>query len=139
MIERQGLHREAITQLEDVLRTSKQPLVRSAAYRGLGVAHAQLGERDQAREYFMQAWRLSPDDPSNLFNMSLLETQEAVDKLSRQVSVHPTAQGYLQLGQLLHDQRDLPNAQVAYEKALQLDPNLVEARQALQNLKASND
>jgi hypothetical protein len=139
-LEKLGFHREAIQQLDDVLHTTDEPAMVAAAYKGMGVAYAQMGDRGKARENFLRAIRLSPNGPAadDFYNLSLLELQEAVEKTSRLVAAHPTAQGYLQLAQILHEEHSLPDAQAAYEKALQLDPKLEEARQGLKNLKNNN-
>jgi cytochrome c-type biogenesis protein CcmH/NrfG len=109
----------------------------TAAYRGLGIIYAALGNRSKARENFRQAARLSPSESTELLNMSIFDAEEGAESLSKVLSAHPTAEGYAQLGQLLRLSRRMPDAQVAYEKALRLNPNLVEAKQALQELKGA--
>jgi len=81
---------------------------------------------------------LSPEGPTELYNLTVLEIKEGVEKMSRLVSAHPPAQGYLQLGQLLREDNMISDAQVAYEKALGLNPNLAEAKQALRELNDSS-
>jgi protein O-mannosyl-transferase len=131
-----GRHQEAIEQFEVVVRTTEDPSYLAAAYRGLGVASAQLGDRTKAREYFLQTLRLNPHDSTDLYNLSLLEVEDGIDKMSRSLSAHPTAQGYVQMGQLLQEDHKISDAHDAYEKALRLDPNLGEAKQALLQLKS---
>ena len=136
-----GRYQEAIGAFEHVIATAKDPadLPRVvAAYRGLGITYATLGDRPKARESFVHAIRLSPEETTELLNLSVLEAEESADKLSQILSTHPTAQGYLQLGQLLRFGRRIPDALTAYERALQLDPNLAEAKQALHELSANS-
>jgi len=130
-----GRPREAIEKFETVIRTSKDAAQLARAERGLGVAYANLGDPATARENFVKALQLNSTDPTDLYNLSLLETQQGVEKLNREISAHPSAQGYLQLGELLAEERNIPEAQVAFERALQLDPSLAEAKQALHDLK----
>lgn len=137
-LEEHGRHQEAIQQFETVIRTNRDPDHLSEAHRRLGVICAQLGDRARARANFLQVYQLSPEDPLLLQNLSMLEIEDAVDKMSKLVSLHPTAQGYFQLGQLLEEDRNLPDAQKAYENALQLNPNLANATNALHALRSGN-
>jgi tetratricopeptide (TPR) repeat protein len=137
-LERQGRRGEAIRQFEYVVRISQDPAQLFRAHSRLGVIYAQLGDRGKARSNLIQANQLKPNDSNLLQNLSMLELDEAVDKMSESVAANPTAQGYLQLGQLLEQDRKLPDAQIAYQNALKLDSNLTEADQALRALKADN-
>jgi protein O-mannosyl-transferase len=139
--QKQGRYQEAIGAFERVIATAIDPadLPRVvAAYRGLGITYATLGDRAKARENFVHAIRLSPGETTELLNLSVLEAEDGADKLSQILSTHQTAEGYLQLGQLLRLGRRIPDALMAYEKALQLDPNLTEAKQALHELSGSS-
>lgn len=133
---------EAIAEFEMAIRAAAvsrvpiDPSKLASAYSGLGVSYAQTGDRADARTSFLEAIRLNPGE-TEMYNLSLLEMQESVDKLSISVSEHPTAQGYLQLGQLLQQQRKVPDAQAAFERALQLNPKLADAKQALQDIRGS--
>jgi tetratricopeptide (TPR) repeat protein len=133
-LSKHGLHQQAIQEFETVLRTSKQVPQRTAAYRGLGVAYSELGDRTQARANFMSAYQLSPDEGSEIYNLSMLEVEDGIDRLSKVLSVHPKAQGYLDLGRLLQQDRKPAAAKSAYEKALELNPKLTEAVQALRDM-----
>jgi protein O-mannosyl-transferase len=125
---------EAIEHLSAVIRLSKDSSYLSDAYDGLGIASAQIGDRKGARQYFLHALQFAPGDQKSLYNLSLLETEEDIDKLSAMVATHPTADGYLHLGELLQSIHKTSEAQVAYENALRLDPNLEETKHALQDL-----
>ena len=67
-------------------------------------------------------------------NLGKLVALDAVDNLKSSLTAHPTPRGYLQLGQLLQQSGRVPDAQMAYKQALRLDPQLVEAHQALRAL-----
>src|SRR5215469_1622925 len=133
-----GRHQEAIEAFETVVRTNKDVTPLTAAYRGLGVAYASLGDRQRARENFMKALALSPSESSEMYNLSMLEVEDGIDRLSKALAANPTPEGYVQLGGMLEQDRQLPKAQVAYQKALALDPNLADAKQALSALNAGN-
>jgi predicted TPR repeat methyltransferase len=58
-----------------------------------------------------------------------------IQQLSAAVSARPAAPGYLRLGLLLEVAGQIQDASSAFERALQMDPGFVPARQALQNLR----
>jgi len=134
-----GRYAEAIDHLYAVTRLSDNPADLSEAYKGLGVASVRLGEEAKAREYFLQAVQFNSHDTNNLYNLSLLELEGGISKLSRSLSFNPTAQGYLQLGQFLQEDQRISEAQDAYEKALRLNPNLAEAKRALLQLRNNQE
>lgn len=138
-LEHDGRHEEAIQAFQQVASLTHEPDKLTGAYRGLGVAYAQLGDRAQARTNFLRALQLNPNGETELFNLSLLEMRDGIDKLSQSVAAHPTAQGYWQLGQLLQDDQRTEDARLAYEKALHLNPKMQEAQQSLRSLKQTQD
>jgi tetratricopeptide (TPR) repeat protein len=125
----------AIAHLRAVTELSQDPAILTAAYRGLGVVYAQIGDRGQARDNFVKAARLSPGSQNEIYNLAQMDMQDSVADLSREVSAHPTPQGYFQLGQLLKESNMIPDAEIAYQDALRLDPHLDEAKRALRDLK----
>jgi protein O-mannosyl-transferase len=137
-LEKHGRHQEAIQEFETVIKTNHDPDHLTEAHRRAGVIYAQLGDRAKARDNLIQALQFSPDDPVILQNLSMLEIEDGLDKMSKSVLAHPTAEGYFQLGQFLEEDRNIPDARKAYENALKLDPNLTAARNALGILGAEN-
>ncbi len=127
---------EAREKFETVIQLNKDPKWLAIAYRGLGAIDDQSGDRQKAREDFLRAVQLNPEgeDAADFYNLSLVEAQEAAERLSGLLAAHPTADGYLQLGQVLESLHRTSEAQAAYRKALQLNSSLPEAKQALQNL-----
>jgi len=132
-----GHYGEAVEQFQAIVTLSKDQSLLLGAYQGLGAADANLGDRVQARKYFLNALQIDHTDRISLYNLGLLETEEGIDKLSAVVSAHPTADGYLQLGQFLQSDNRISEAQSAYQKALRLDPGLAEAKHALEALNVS--
>ena len=60
---------------------------------------------------------------------------EAISDLSRSVELQPTAQGYLELGRALAQAGHVPEALDAYQQALKISPDFVEAQQAADALR----
>lgn len=56
---------------------------------------------------------------------------EAIGRFAKSVAEHPTAEGYLQLGQLQQQAGRVEDARAAYKKALQSNPKAEAARLAL--------
>jgi protein O-mannosyl-transferase len=129
---------EAREKFETVLRTSKDPKWLATAYRGLGAASDLAGDRAEARKDFLRAMQLNPDSATDFYNLSLVEAEDNVDRMNQVLAAHPTAAGYAQLGSLLQTAHRFEDAQEAYGKALEMDPNLPAAKQALENMRASN-
>jgi tetratricopeptide (TPR) repeat protein len=63
---------------------------------------------------------------------------EAISDLSRSVELQPTARGYLELGRTLGQAGHVPEAFDAYQRALRISPDLVEAEQAAAALQRQN-
>jgi tetratricopeptide (TPR) repeat protein len=141
-LQKHGRYREAIESFNTLISTATDPADQPrvvAAYRGLGITYTALNDRTQARENFVRAVKLGGEDSADLLNLSIFEADETANKLSQELTVHPSAEGYVQLGELLKLSRKLPDARVAYQKALRLDPHLAAAKQALQELNVSAD
>jgi tetratricopeptide (TPR) repeat protein len=137
-LEKHGSHEQAIAEFAGIVRDPKDPVQLTAAYTGLGVAYAQLGELAKARENLLNALWINPRDQSASYDLSMVEAEDGIEKMSVLVTSHPTAQRYLSLGQLLQQDQRSQEAEVAYQKALRLDPHLAEAAQALLHLKESS-
>ena len=64
---------------------------------------------------------------------------EAIGDLSRSVELRPTAQGYFELGRALAQSGHAPEALEAYQMALKVSPDLIEAQQAADALRQSKN
>jgi Tfp pilus assembly protein PilF len=137
--EKQGQHREAIERFQKVRDTNPDAEKLIGAYRGLGVAFAQLGDRAQARANFLEALRRNPAGSTEMYNLSLLELRDSIDILQQTISRKPTAEAYLQLGQLLQEDEQSDAARMAYEHALRLNPRLADARAAIIKISSSRN
>jgi cytochrome c-type biogenesis protein CcmH/NrfG len=72
-----------------------------------------------------------------MYNLSLLELRDSIDILQQTISRKPTAEGYLQLGQLLQEDEQSDAARMAYEHALRLNPRMADARAAIIKISSS--
>ena len=139
-LQKRGRYKEAIGTFDMLIATAKDPVDQPrvvAAYRGLGIAYTALGDRHKARENFVHAVQMGGQETTDLLNLSIFEADESANKLSQELSRHPSAEGYVQLGEILKLSRKTSDAQAAYKRALRLNPKLAEARQALEELTAS--
>lgn len=129
-----GRSDEAVEKFQTIIRTSKDSGQLAGANRGLGIANVQLGDPDTARKDFVAALQQKPESATDFYNLSMLETMQGVEKMKTVVSAHPSARGYLQLGQLLQAESNIPDARAAFKHALQIDPKFADAKQALHDL-----
>lgn len=63
---------DATEHFNAVIRLSKDPSYLSYAYDGLGIESGWIGDRAQARQYFLQALKFAPEDPRILRNFGLV-------------------------------------------------------------------
>jgi protein O-mannosyl-transferase len=102
---------------------AKDPNFLAYTYANLGIIHRLLGNDNEARQDSQLAMHY---DPGAIRGM--------IQQLSGALQAQPTAAGYLRLGLLLEVADRSQEARVAFEHALQLDPNFTPVREALQNL-----
>jgi protein O-mannosyl-transferase len=134
-----GQLREAVTQYEEALRLTSDPGLLAQTYANLGAAERALGEDDEARRNFEESLRLNQNQFNAWLGMALLarkqgKLDEAIGDLSRSIELRPTAQGYLELGRTFAQSERFSDAREAYRQALQIDPGLTEAQQAIDAL-----
>ena len=100
-----------------------------------------LSEDEQARASFDQSLRMNPNQFNAWLGLGLLaqkqgKLDEAISDLSRSVELQPSAQGYFELGLSLAQAGHVPEARNAYQQALQISPDFVDAQRALDALQA---
>lgn len=125
-LQEQGRFQEALHEYDIALRGYPSRDVRAYVETNAGLIYRQLGDLSRAQQMSDRAMRSDPDYVRN-----------RIEQVKAGMGVQPTPQGYLYLGLLLEGARQLPGAREAYEKAVQLDPNLQGARNALARLGAS--
>jgi tetratricopeptide (TPR) repeat protein len=133
--QKHGQMREAAMEYETAVNLTSDPGLLAQTYANLGSVQRTLGEDKEAHENFDQSLRFNPNQYNAWFGLGLLaqkqgKLDEAISDLSRSVELQPTAQGYFELGRLLAQARHVPEALDAYQQALKISPDLVEAQQA---------
>ena len=133
--QKHGQMREAVAEYETAVNLTSDPGLLAQTYANLGSVQRTLGEDKEAHENFDQSLRFNPNQYNAWFGLGLLaqkqgKLDEAISDLSRSVELQPTAQGYFELGRLLAQARHVPEALDAYQQALKISPDLVEAQQA---------
>jgi protein O-mannosyl-transferase len=132
--------REAVAQYEAAVSLTSDSGFLAQAYANLGAAHRALGEDEEAHKSFDQSLRFNPNQSNAWLGLGRLAQKqgkfdEAISDLSRSVELQPTAQGYFELGQTFSQTGHIPEAMDAYQQALKISPDLVEAQQAADALR----
>jgi tetratricopeptide (TPR) repeat protein len=118
---------EAIVEYEEAIRLTAEPASQARSYGSLAILYGEVGEYFKARESYRKVLRIDPQ-----------LGDEMIRNLSRAFAANPSGGGYLSLGMLLEAAGRIPEARIAYQQALKLDPALAEARQSLDALEPGN-
>ena len=97
--------------------------IRARSYESMATIYDLLGDYPRVRESYRQALNIDPNQGPGM-----------IHRLSDEIAGDASAPRYMQLGILLQEMGRLPEAQVAYHRALALDPALNAAKQALDKL-----
>ncbi len=119
----QGELHKAIQEYETALQDGPDPESRARYYCNMAVIFRELGDSQRAKESFRNALNTDAD-----------EVQAMIQQLSGWAARQPAAPNYWRLGLLLDGLDHSAEAKSAYERALQLDPNFLPARAALDGL-----
>ena len=138
--QKHGQMREAVTQYESAIELTSDPGLLAQTYANLGAAQRALGEDELARKSFDTSMRLNPLLPNSWFGIGLLarkqgKLQEAIDDLTYSIHLQPSAESWLELGRTFEQSGQIPMARGAYEQALRISPDFVEAQQAADALR----
>ena len=131
---------DAVAQYETAAGLTSDPALLAQTYANLGATYRTLGEDDQARTEYDQSLRYNPNQFNAWLGLGLLAAKagkldEAITDLSRSVELQPTAQAYVALGRTLTQRGQSAQALDAFEQALKISPDLVEAKQAAEALR----
>jgi tetratricopeptide (TPR) repeat protein len=134
-----GLTREAIEQYQTAVELTSDPGLLAQTYANLGAAYRVIGEIALARDNYHHALRLNSNQFNAWMGLGLIAQRqgmitEAITDLSRAIEIQPTAQAYLALGRTLAQTGQIAEARAAYQQALKLTPDLVEAQKAAEAL-----
>jgi protein O-mannosyl-transferase len=127
---------EAISEYQTAVPMTTDAELLGTEYRALGTAYRMIGERDKSREYYQQALQINPHDSGAFLGMGMLRMDEVIQKLQQTLRDKPTAEGYVQMAQLMQQAMRKPEAKAAYEQAIALGDSSGEAQKALNELNA---
>jgi len=138
--QKHGHMREAVAQYEAAVELTSDPGLLAQTYANLGAAQRVLGEDELARKSFDRSMRLNPLLPNSWLGIGLLarkqgKLQEAIDDLTYSIHLQPSAEAWLELGRTFEQAGQIPMARGAYEQALKISPDFVEAQQAADALR----
>lgn len=142
--ETQGNLQEALQEYQTALRGTHSKFLKKRALINLGGVYRALRQFNLARNSYNECLKVDPGDEDALKGLARVDKEEkmpsleeTITALSRAAAEHPDARLYFQLGNLLRAAGRVPEALSSYQRALSLDPNLVEARVALEELNPS--
>jgi protein O-mannosyl-transferase len=118
-----GRLQDAIQEYETAISLSSDLTMQSHFYESLAAVYDALGDYGKVRESYQQALAATPQ-----------RRTEMTEWLTQSVATRPTPSRYVELGILLQETGKLSEARAAYERALKLDPKLVEATDFLRAL-----
>jgi protein O-mannosyl-transferase len=125
---------EALADYNLALKHVEDNFLRTKILSETASAYEQMGNFLAAREYYRQALQVAPSaDSTDFIGYARTFTDEQIVRLSSTLAKHPTAKGYLQLGQLQDAGNYIAGARESYQRAIELDPNLDAARIALKH------
>jgi protein O-mannosyl-transferase len=134
-LQARGRIQEAIEQYKIALQSVDDLWIKGRILSGIGGSYEEIGDFATARQYFQQALQINPRPDSDAFvGFARTFTDEQIYNLARTLNGHPSAQGFVQFGQLEESAGRPEFARVAYQKALQLDPHFAAASAALAKL-----
>jgi tetratricopeptide (TPR) repeat protein len=142
--ETQGNLQEAIKEYQAALQVARGKFLRKRALINLGGLYRVLRQFTLARNCYNECLQVDPGDQDARNGLARVDKEEKMPSLeetmaalSRAAAEHPDAKLYLQLGNLQRAAGRVPEALISYQRAFSLDPNLTEARVALEELEPS--
>ncbi|HLZ40334.1 MAG TPA: tetratricopeptide repeat protein [Candidatus Sulfotelmatobacter sp.] len=128
-----GRAAEAVPHFKLAATQTSDARVLATTYADLGSAYYDLRDDSRAQESFERSLQLNPNQFSAWLGMGLLaerqgKLQDAMRDFAVSLKIQPNAQGYLGLGRTLAETGNKAQALTAYELALKMSPDLVEAQ-----------
>ena len=141
-LQQQGKLQEAVAQYLVTLGLSRDPVMLALTNANLGSAYRDLGDEEDALQCYNRAIEINPYQANAYFGRGVLlrkqgKTAEAIRDFSKAVELHPTAEGYLRLGQALAEAHQREEALAAFDQALRISPDLIDAQKAAAALAAT--
>jgi protein O-mannosyl-transferase len=142
--ETQGNLQQALQEYQTALQGTHSKFLKKRALINLGGVYRALRQFNLARNSYNECLKVDPGDEDALKGLARVDKeekmpslQETITALSHAAAEHPDARLYFQLGNLLRAAGRVPEALSSYQRAVSLDPNLAEARVALEELDLS--
>jgi protein O-mannosyl-transferase len=130
-----GHMREALANYQLALQYVNDPIIKYRVLTNTAAAYERLGDLETSRRYYRDAIALGTKEDATAFvGFARTFTDEQIMNLTKTLGAHPTAEGYLNLGQLQVSGGYNDDARVSYRHALELDPGFDAAQQALARL-----
>jgi len=142
--ETQGNLQAALQEYQTALQGTHSKFLKKRALINRGGVNRALRQFNLARNSYKECLKVDPGDEDALKGLARVDKEEkmpsleeTITALSRAAAEHPDARLYFQLGNLLRAAGRVPEALSSYQRAVSLDPNLAEARVALEELDPS--
>ncbi len=137
----QGKSAAAIARFQMVANRAGNVRLRSKAYSDLGFAYRQMGEPLQAKQAFEQSLQVMPNQPMLMVMLGLIaqkngDLAEAVRQYTHASALQHADTQYLLLAQALRQEGRLDEANVAFQRAARVSPNLAQAQKTAESLLA---
>ena len=134
-----GNLQSAIEQFRSVLTMTADADLRTSAFENMGAAYRQSHDYPEARQSYLEALAIHPDDPRGLVGLGLVSLRSgdaagAAASFTRAMEIQPTAVGYLLLQRALEQEGDRGKAQAAGQAAEKLTDDMDSARKAAESL-----
>ena len=135
-----GRPAEAVPHYRLSIHLTTDARVQATTYANLGWAYFDLRDNAKSHASFEQSIRLNPNRANTWLGMGQLteresNLQEAIRDFAISVEIQPSAEGYSGLGRTLAKTGHKVQALAAYELALKISPDFVEAQHAAADLR----
>jgi len=114
---------DAIREYESTIKVSSDPTIQARCYESIATIFDEVGEYAKVRGNYRLALQADPTKAPGM-----------IARITQETNASPTAPHYLQLGMLLEELGKFPEARVAYQQSLKLDPTLTDAKASLKAL-----
>ena len=136
-----GANADALPELQAAVKWAGTPDQKERALNSLAVAYLDLNRNEEAANAFEELLHWQPDSLAGhagrgqaLFNLRRYD--DAAQEFAAAVRLQPAPALLLMLGKSLESAGDTRKASAAYQRALDANPSLIEARERLNHLQA---
>jgi protein O-mannosyl-transferase len=140
LLQGQNRREEAARQYQLTIAQTTDPVEGSQSHNNLAILQLQAGNFDAALAEFSAAIALNPFEQNSYIGRGMIEMQSrnlkaAIDDFSHATEIAPSPGAFLWLGRALDAGGDSRRAESAYTAALQLAPEMADARNRLEALR----